>query len=279
MDSPNSLKSWDLISEHDFPVQSIEKSEHPELTEQYSEKWDKFVEKRNKIKEEYFNQWKEEVDVEDIFLEFPQESNNTTQNTLSIQNNENIIITQNNICIEEKEEKDETDEYTETETDNEIINNGDVIINIKDTEEETIEEVNDTNEKKRKRKYNINKKKKKRKKNPKLFKLYSPCQRKQGKDVFMMIKMDQWCQVHPECLYEEAELNNIKTIFEFIWEEMHPSEKYAYMQYSTIDEKFQTAVENNIIFYISNSFWGFWQEISTFFKELICTREKFNKLN
>lgn len=285
MDSPNSMKSWDLISEHDFPVKSIEKSGHPELTEQYSEKWNEFVEKRNQMKEEYFNQWKEDVNVEDIFLEFPQEiDDNTTQNTFCEQNNEDIIITENDISIEQEqkeEKKEEQKEDQEEENDNEIRNNGDIVINIKDTDEETTEKENDENinDKKRKRKYNIDKNNKKRKKNPKPFKLYSPCQRKQGKDVFMMIKMDQWSQVHPECLQNDTELNNIKTIFEFIWEEMHPSEKYAYMQYSTIDEKYQIAVENNIIFYISNSFWGFWQEISTFFKELICTREKFNKLN
>ena len=168
MDSPNSMKSWDLISEHDFPVKSIEKSGHPELTEQYSEKWNEFVEKRNQMKEEYFNQWKEDVNVEDIFLEFPQEiDDNTTQNTFSEQNYENIIIQENDISIEEeqKEKKEDDDE----ENDNEIRNNGDIVINIKDTDEETTEKENDENinDKKRKRKYNIDKNNKKRKKKSK----------------------------------------------------------------------------------------------------------------
>ena len=127
MDSPNSMKSWDLISEHDFPVKSIEKSGHPELTEQYSEKWNQFVEKRNQMKEEYFNQWKEDINVEDIFLEFPQEiDDNTTQNTFCEQNNEDIIITENDISIEQEqkeEKKEEQKEDQEEENDNEIRNN------------------------------------------------------------------------------------------------------------------------------------------------------------
>ena len=283
MDSPNSLKSWDLISENDFPIESIEKSGHPELTEQYSEKWDKFVEKRNKIKDEYFNQWKEQVDnkeisVEQIFLELP-EDNDEKDKELIIEE-----ITQTEKSIEEKDKEFIIEEITQTEksiekkepeTDNEKISqaetndNNDVILIIHD-------EITDKHIYKRKIKHKNTQKKKKRKKNPKQFKHYSSCNRKKGKDIFMMIKMDQWSQVHPDSLYNEKEMINIRQIFEYIWNEMDLTEKYSYMQYSKIDEKYQIAFENSILNSISSTLWEFWNDISIFFTELVCTREKSN---
>ena len=264
MDSPNSLKSWDLISENDFPIESIEKSGHPELTEQYSEKWDKFVEKRNKIKDEYFNQWKEQVDnkeisVEQIFLELP-EDNDEKDKELIIEE-----ITQTEKSIEKKEPETDNEKISQAETND----NNDVILIIHD-------EITDKHIYKRKIKHKNTQKKKKRKKNPKQFKHYSSCNRKKGKDIFMMIKMDQWSQVHPDSLYNEKEMINIRQIFEYIWNEMDLTEKYSYMQYSKIDEKYQIAFENSILNSISSTLWEFWNDISIFFTELVCTREKSN---
>ena len=284
MDSPNSLKSWDLISENDFPVESIEKSGHPELTEQYSEKWNKFVEKRNKIKDEYFNEWKKQVDneeisVEQIFLELPEDNDEKdkeliieeiTQTEKSIEDKELIIeeITQTQKSIEDKE----SETYNEKNYQAETNDNNDVILIIRD-------EITDAHINKRKIKHKNTQKKKKRKKNPKQFKHYSSCNRKKGKDIFMMIKMDQWSQVHPDILDNEKEIRDMRQIFKYIWNEMDITEKYAYMQYSKIDEKYQIAFENSVLNSISSTLWEFWNDISTFFTELVCTREKSNKLN
>ena len=174
--------------------------------------------------------------------------------------NESIIINENDKHIEQ-----------EPITNIQTYNNGDVILTIKDDVKENI--------RKRKRKRYNQIVIKKRKKNPKKFKHYSCYERKGGKEIFMIIKMDQWGQVNPECLEDENEMKNIRKIFEYIWDEMYPSERYAYMQYSKIDEKYQIAIENSFLYYISSSFWGVWNEVSQFFNDIICSRERCHKIN
>ena len=77
---------------------------------------------------------------------------------------------------------------------------------------------------------------------------------KRGKEIFMMIKIDQWGAVHPESLNSEIEMINVRKLFELIWAEMHQTEKYAYFKYPLIDEKYKTAKTNSIYKKIWNFF-------------------------
>ena len=88
-----------------------------------------------------------------------------------------------------------------------------------------------------------------------------------------MIKMDQWSQVHPEDLKNETERKNLQKLFEFIWNEMQSSEKYAYVKYNAIDNKYRTAIENSILNTIGNWICNMWSNIENFFDDLICKRE------
>jgi hypothetical protein len=108
-----------------------------------------------------------------------------------------------------------------------------------------------------------NKKEKTRKNKKKL-------RRQRGKEIFMMIKIDQWAAVHPESLDSEIEMINVHKLFEFIWAEMHQSEKYAYFKYPLIDEKYKTAKTNNIFKSILNFFDKMMNNIEHFFENVMC---------
>lgn len=95
-----------------------------------------------------------------------------------------------------------------------------------------------------------------------------------GKEIFMIIKIDQWAAVHPESLDSEIEMINVHKLFEFIWAEMHPSERYAYFKYGRIDEKYKTAKVNGVIKSILNFFDNMMENVMDFFEEMICFQDK-----
>lgn len=95
-----------------------------------------------------------------------------------------------------------------------------------------------------------------------------------GKEIFMIIKIDQWAAVHPESLDSEIEMINVHKLFEFIWAEMHPSERYAYFKYGRIDEKYKTAKVNGVIKSILNFFDNMMENVMDFFEEMMCFQDK-----
>lgn len=113
---------------------------------------------------------------------------------------------------------------------------------------------------------NIRKRKSKRRRNKQKI--------QRGKEIFMIIKIDQWATVHPESLDSEIEMINVHKLFEFIWAEMHPSERYAYFKYGRIDEKYKTAKVNGVIKSILNFFDNMMENVMDFFEEMICFQDK-----
>ena len=89
----------------------------------------------------------------------------------------------------------------------------------------------------------------------------------------MMIKIDQWAAVHPESLDSEIEMINVRKLFEFIWSEMHESEKYAYFKYQEIDEKYKNAQTNNIFKKILKFFDNILDNLGLFFENLMCLHD------
>ena len=114
--------------------------------------------------------------------------------------------------------------------------------------------------------------KKKSKKNKKKYR------RQRGKEIFMIIKIDQWASVHPESLDSEIEMINVRKLFEFIWAEMHPSERYAYFKYGRIDEKYKTAKVNGVIKSILDFFDNMMENVMDFFEDMICFQDKDAKI-
>ena len=99
-----------------------------------------------------------------------------------------------------------------------------------------------------------------------------------GKEIFMIIKIDQWATVHPESLDSEIEMINVHKLFEFIWAEMHPSERYAYFKYGRIDEKYKTAKVNGVIKSILNFFDNMMENVIDFFEDMMCFQDKDEKI-
>jgi hypothetical protein len=95
-----------------------------------------------------------------------------------------------------------------------------------------------------------------------------------GKEIFMIIKIDQWAAVHPESLDSEIEMINVHKLFEFIWAEMHPSERYAYFKYEQIDEKYKIAKTNGVFKSILNFFDNMMENVMDFFEEMMCFQDK-----
>jgi len=94
----------------------------------------------------------------------------------------------------------------------------------------------------------------------------------------MIIKIDQWATVHPESLDSEIEMINVHKLFEFIWAEMHPSERYAYFKYGRIDEKYKTAKVNGVIKSILNFFDNMMENVIDFFEDMMCFQDKDEKI-
>jgi len=114
--------------------------------------------------------------------------------------------------------------------------------------------------------------KKKSKKNKKKYR------RQRGKEIFMIIKIDQWASVHPESLDSEIEMINVRKLFEFIWAEMHPSERYAYFKYEQIDEKYKIAKTNGVFKSILNFFDNMMENVMDFFEDMMCFQDKEAKI-
>jgi hypothetical protein len=102
--------------------------------------------------------------------------------------------------------------------------------------------------------------------------------RQRGKEIFMIIKIDQWASVHPESLDSEIEMINVRKLFEFIWAEMHPSERYAYFKYEQIDEKYKIAKTNGVFKSILNFFDNMMENVMDFFEDMICFQDKDEKI-
>ena len=100
---------------------------------------------------------------------------------------------------------------------------------------------------------------------------------KRGKEIFMMIKIDQWGAVHPESLNSEIEMINVRKLFELIWAEMHQTEKYAYFKYPLIDEKYKTAKTNSIYKKIWNFFDNMMDSVGFFIENLMCFHDEDEK--
>ena len=182
----------------------------------------------------------------------------------------NVIITKDDDIIRELEENDTTKLIENNELYHEQTNitdntsqikhvtnceNGDVLITFNEDTSKLKNRIN---------KRNIRKNKKKNR-------------RQRGKEIFMMIKIDQWAAVHPESLDSEIEMINVHKLFEFIWAEMHQSEKYAYFKYPSIDEKYKTAKTNNIFKKIFNFFDNIMDNVGLFFENLMCFHDEDEK--
>jgi hypothetical protein len=183
-----------------------------------------------------------------------------------------VIITEVDDIIEELEENDTTKLIENDKLDHERTNvidntsqiknvtnhaNGDVVITFNE---------NTSKSPIRKRKTRKNKNK-----------LKLKLRKQKGKEIFMMIKIDQWAAVHPESLDSEIEMINVRKLFEFIWAEMHQTEKYAYFKYPLIDEKYKTAKTNNIFKKICNFFDNMMESVGFFMENLMCFHDEDEK--
>lgn len=183
----------------------------------------------------------------------------------------NVIITKDDDIIRELEENDTTKLIENDKLDHErknVIDNTSQIKHVTNCENgDVMITFNENTSKLPIRKRKIRKKRKKRKKN----------RRQTGKEIFMMIKIDQWAAVHPESLDSEIEMINVRKLFEFIWAEMHQTEKYAYFKYPLIDEKYKTAKTNSIFKKICNFFDNMMESVGFFMENLMCFHDEDEK--
>lgn len=183
----------------------------------------------------------------------------------------NVIITKDDDIIRELEENDTTKLIENDKLYHErknVIDNTSQIKHVTNCENgDVMITFNENTSKLPIRKRKIRKKRKKRKKN----------RRQTGKEIFMMIKMDQWAAVHPESLDSEIEMINVRKLFEFIWAEMHQTEKYAYFKYPLIDEKYKTAKTNSIFKKICNFFDNMMESVGFFMENLMCFHDEDEK--
>ena len=267
---------WDIINSNEFDIvedkickeiPQLEKEEEEiNNKKELFEKWKEFT-KTQKLEIKYYKKWRDFVEKKiekrqflDIdSLEILNESNKPF---LEVELNEKIDIEKDNNKEEEKEqdEEEEQDEDEDTEKDSKKKKDY-IVIEIRD---EIIP---------KKRKREIKKLNKRLCKKRKINGNYSKRELIKGKEIFMMIKMDEWYEVHPEDLTNDIERKNVQKLFEFIWNEMQSSEKYAYVKYNAIDNKYRTAIENSILNTIGNWICNMWSNIENFFDDLICKRE------
>tara|TARA_B100001013_G_scaffold315500_1_gene222476 strand:+ start:87 stop:923 length:837 start_codon:yes stop_codon:yes gene_type:complete len=268
---------WDIINSNEFDIvedkickeiPQLEKEEEEiNNKKELFEKWKEFT-KTQKLEIKYYKKWRDFVEKKiekrqflDIdSLEILNESNKPF---LEVELNEKIDIEKDNNDKEEEEEEDEKKEEKEEEdTEKDSKKKKDyIVIEIRD---EIIP---------KKRKREIKKLNKRLCKKRKINGNYSKRELIKGKEIFMMIKMDEWYEVHPEDLTNDIERKNVQKLFEFIWNEMQSSEKYAYVKYNAIDNKYRTAIENSILNTIGNWICNMWSNIENFFDDLICKRE------
>jgi len=273
---------WDVINSDEFDIvedkiykeiPQLEKEEEEiNKKKELFEKWKEFA-KTNKLERKYYKKWRDFVEKkieERQFLDIDSLEilNESNKPFLEVELNEKIDIEKDNNDKEEEEEEDEKKEEKEEEdTEKDSKKKKDYIV---------IEIRDEIIPKKRKRKIKkLNKRLRKKRKieYTKINGTYTETQLTKGKEIFMMIKMDQWSQVHPEDLKNETERKNLQKLFEFIWNEMQSSEKYAYVKYNAIDNKYRTAIENSILNTIGNWICNMWSNIENFFDDLICKRE------
>ena len=269
---------WDVINSDEFDIvedkiykeiPQLEKEEEEKINnkKELFEKWKEFA-KTNKLERKYYKKWRDFVEKkieERQFLDIDSLEilNESNKPFLEVELNEKIDIEKDNNDKEEEEEEDEKKEEKEEEdTEKDSKKKKDyIVIEIRD---EIIP---------KKRKREIKKLNKRLCKKRKINGNYSKRELIKGKEIFMMIKMDEWYEVHPEDLTNDIERKNVQKLFEFIWNEMQSSEKYAYVKYNAIDNKYRTAIENSILNTIGNWICNMWSNIENFFDDLICKRE------
>jgi len=272
---------WDVINSDEFDIvedkickkipQLEKKEEEINNKKNFFEKWTEFT-KTNKLERKYYKKWRDFVEKKieerqflDIdSLEIEQESNIPN---LEIELNEKIDIEKDNNKEEEKEQDEEEEQNEDEDTEKDSKKKKDyIVIEIQD-------EIMPKKRKRKIRKLNKRLRKKRKIEYTKIDGTYTKTQLTEGKNIFMMIKMDQWGQVHPEDLTNDIERKNVQKLFDFIWNEMQSSEKYAYVKYNTIDDKYYTAIENSILNTIGDWICNMWSNIENFFDGLICKRE------
>jgi len=272
------IMDWDVVDKLEFVeikenYIDLEEKKEDKNIDLEEKKEDKNIEEEKNITQKIFTEWKDltkqnkckSVKNPDNVVELVTSTDSELSYIVEKEEPKNlndIIITEVDNIIKELKENDElcgkqtniTDDTSQIKT---VTNraNGDVVITFNEDTSKLKNRIN---------KRNIRKNKKKNR-------------RQRGKEIFMMIKIDQWAAVHPESLDSEIEMINVRKLFEFIWEEMHESEKYAYFKYRSIDEKYKTAKTNNLFKKIYNFFDNIIDNIGFFFENLICLHDEDEK--
>ena len=246
----NEIIDWDIVEESEFILSEEDKNiEQKNLTKQ-----DKYEHETNPDNVEELVTC---IDIEESYIVEKEEQEPEQEQEQEPEQEQ------------EQEQEPEQEPEQEQESIKKITNNanGDVVI----TFNKQACNLRHRNIKKRKRK-----KKRKQKRKQKSKKQF---RKQRGKEIFMIIKMDQWASVHPESLDSETEMEEVRKLLNFIWSEMHSSEKYAYFKYLEIDEKYKKAKTNNVCKNVLNFFDNIVNNIGNFFDNLLICLEDNNEKN
>ena len=73
-------------------------------------------------------------------------------------------------------------------------------------------------------------------------------------------------------------MDSVRALFELIWKELHPNEKFAYSKYSEIDEKYKEATRTSLLKNVCVLFEKMIDSIVDFFDSFSCLQNPEKRL-